>query len=262
MGLGLIAFDRNQLDSAIGLLKQAAQADPEDVSILIALGVAFVESGLPVKATTIFAETVKRTPADITPRLHLTHAFLALERDKDALEILKQTVDDFPTASEAWTLKGRAERRLSEIKQAYLSFQQAARLAPNDPNILNDYGVACRAMGYYQEAEVHYRAALVLDPSFAIALANLGNVLDLLGDTESARLTLQQAVEMDPATPDALYNLACVLTKLEQPEQALPIFENLIESDSSRWDVLTNLGVTNLAMGDLTGAETALRQSL
>ena len=261
-GLGLVALDRKKPDDAIAILKQAAAANPDDTDTLTALGIAFVQAGLPAKATTVLAETVKRAPEYLEPRLHLARAFAAVERDSDAHHVLKQTVLDFPDAAEAWVLKGRTERRMNTPDAAYESFKRAADLNPEDPKIFNDLGVTYRAMETYAEAKTHYLKALALDPELAVAHANLGNVLDLMDDFEAAEVSLRRAVDLDPETPDATYNLACVLTKLERPDDALPLFESLTAASPDRWDALTNLGVTRLALGDLSGAEGALRNSL
>jgi len=261
-GLGVIALDRDQTDKAIAHFKRAVGVDPDDIRSLSALGAAFIKAELPEKATTVLAETINRAPSLLTPRLDLARAYSALQRHRQALKILLQTVQDFPAAAEAWSLKGRIERQLEEKAKAYESFKTAAGLSPRDPGALNDFGVACRAMRQFKDAEAHYRAALDLDASFALAHANLGNVLELQGRPREAEKALRRAVELTPDDQDAQYNLASLLCSLERPDEALPIFQSLSDAAPKRWDVLTNLGVTLLALGDLDAAEAKLRASL
>ena len=262
LGLGVIDLARNRPDSAVTQFKLAVAADPENADILTALGVALGQAGYPAKAATVLAETVKRVPNAVEPRLHLARAFVELQRLDDALHVLNETAAALPDSAEVWRLKGNVERQATQHQQAHDSLTRALALDPEDAAILNDLGVLCRALGKYDEAERHYRAALSIDSDASLTYANLGNVLERLGRMEEAEASLRRAVDLNPEAPDTAYNLAAVLTKLERPDDALPLLEQIVRDYPNRWDAWTNLGVARMDTGDVVGAEGALRQSL
>lgn len=262
LGIGLIELAQDHLEAAIASLKSAAAADPINPDILTALGAAFIRAEQPAKATTVLAETIKRAPNSIEPRLQLARAFTSLTRYDDALRILSETVQSFPEDAEAWHLKGNIERQANKSDDAHLSLQKTIELSPQNEHAFNDLGVICRALGRYEDAERHYRTALLHAPDLAIAHANLGNTLERQNRLEDAEDSLRTAYTLNPKAKDAAYNLAVVLTKLERPAEAIPLFQQVVSEDPSRWDGWTNLGVAKLDTGDLEGAEAALRRSL
>lgn len=262
LGLGLIALDQENHNEAITHLKRAAAANPDNVDALTALGAAFTMAGSPAKAATILLETVRRAPGNLEPRLHLARAFASLERVKDGLSVLSDSVESFGKEAEFWRLKGQLERRAGQPEEAYQSFLQLTGLDPEDANSLNDLGVTSRALGRYEDAELHYREAIRHNPDLAVAHGNLGNVLDLQDQLENAEKALRTALTLEPGNPDFAYNLAAVLSKLERPDEAVRFLRDVTASTPERWDAWTNLGVAHLDCGNLGDAEMALRKAL
>ena len=164
--------------------------------------------------------------------------------------------------AESYRRLGGQHRRENDIKAAEECLEEAYRLSPSDPAILNDMAVILRAKGDLTGAETLYRAAIKDNPGQALLHANLGNVLEAAGRFRLARDELQTAYDLDPDAGDIASNLAALLTKLHRPEQALPLLERKAADAPGRWDVLTNLGVARLNAGDVSGAEQALRHSL
>lgn len=262
LGLGLIAIDQEQSDKAIAHLKAAIAADRNNGLALTALGAAFIQANLPAKAATVLMETVRQHPRILDARLYLAKAFNALERFTDALSVITASLELFQDSAQLWRLRGETERRAGLIEQAYDSFLRLHDLSPEDANTWNDLGVICRALGRYKDAEHYYRQAIERNPNLAVAHANLGNVLERQDQTEAAEEALRAALKLKPNDADAAYNLAAVLSKLERPDDAIPLLETLTEASPERWDAWTNLGVARLDCGDVTGAETALREAL
>lgn len=262
LGLGLIAIDQGKSGEAVPLLKAAVAANPDNLTALTALGVAFSLSGLPAKAATVLLETLKRAPNALEPRLHLARAFSALQRFEDGMSVLREAEDRFQYDATYWHARGKLERQAGQLDQAYESFQHLCGLAPENAEAFNDLGVACRAIGNPQEAEQHYRRAITLDPNLSVAHANLGNVLELQDRLVEAETALRNAIALEPHNSDFSYNLATVLAKLERPDEATPLLETVTHLAPERWDAWTNLGVACLDCGNLVRAESALRQAL
>jgi Flp pilus assembly protein TadD len=77
--------------------------------------------------------------------------------------------------------------------QAIKDFNQALKLKPNDPSILDCLGVAHYAKGLNDQAIKYYHQAMTLDPKYAKAYKNRAMVYDSLGDFDKAVADLKQA---------------------------------------------------------------------
>ena len=95
-------------------------------------------------------------------------------------------------------LRAIVENRLGNRDVAEAHFEQAARLAPNDPQIANNRGNLLRALGRTEEALASYDRALALAPGMADAMLNRALVLDDLGRVGDARAGFEAMAERWP----------------------------------------------------------------
>lgn len=123
-------------------------------------------------------------------RIRLASAYDELEKYPEALEMLKEALEENPNSAPAW----------------------------------NNIGIVCRRIGKLDDARVSYERAYQLDPENADYLINLGSTCLKLSDPGNALQYLQLAVELVPGHPLAHANLAltyAVFGRLEEAEDAL-----------------------------------------
>lgn len=97
------------------------------------------------------------------------------------------------------------ERRWREARDAW---RKAALEAPQNPDILNELGMAEAGQGLYGNAVTALQRAVALAPEQASLLNNLGYALLLDGRSDEAKSVLQAALARRPDHPLARANLS------------------------------------------------------
>jgi tetratricopeptide (TPR) repeat protein len=116
--------------------------------------------------------------------------------------------------------KIRPKRQLARVvaaPQAVELLTEVKRLAPDDPAVAADLGLALIRDGKPELALAEFGRALALEPASARAMHNRGLALLLLGQKETARADFERALKRDPCLFDALWNLRRVGVRRELP---------------------------------------------
>jgi peptidoglycan/xylan/chitin deacetylase (PgdA/CDA1 family)/uncharacterized caspase-like protein len=79
--------------------------------------------------------------------------------------------------------------------------EEAVRLNPGNPTIVNNYGFVLYRLGRYQESLGWFEKTLALEPGRAVAHLNLADALWKLGREEEARPRYRRYLELWPSTP-------------------------------------------------------------
>lgn len=137
----------------------------------------------------------------------LTSGDLA-EADKLVRKVLRLD----PGAVDAYTLLGAIESARGNQEAAGAHYRRATDLAPQDGDVLNNYGAWLCANGYPAESLVWLDRAMAAPAAGprASALANAGRCALRSGQFERAEQDLRKALELDPVHPGALQDLAAL----------------------------------------------------
>lgn len=188
-------------------------------------------------------------------RLQLAMEYYEQRQLTVALEEIRNALQADADFSDAYNVRALIYMDLGETRLAQENFQQAMRLAPDNPDLSNNYGwFLCQsdrpAQGIaYFEAALKNRAY----QSPAKALTNAGVCSMKLKDFESAGRYLQRAFQIDPANAVTNLNLARVLYARGEADKARFYLERIIKTDANGADVLW-LGVKIYrALGDKLG---------
>ena len=77
-------------------------------------------------------------------------------------------------------------------------YNNAVKLAPQNPQIHLNIGIILKALGRLNEAEKAYRQVITLKPNSAEAYNNLGNTLEELSHFENAEVSFKKAIALKP----------------------------------------------------------------
>ncbi len=118
--------------------------------------------------------------------------------------------------------------RLGRLPDALTEFQHAARLAPDNPEALNNLGFASALNGQAQAAETAFMAALDRDPEHGAAIRNLAQLyLDLDRLQEGVGLLVSR-VRSVPDDADALHLLGTCYEEVDDVESARALFRQAV----------------------------------
>jgi type IV pilus assembly protein PilF len=164
-------------------------------------------------------------------RLELASAHYQQANYPQALEELRAALAIDPDNVAALGLMGLVQMDLGERAQAEESFQRALRIAPNDSDLLNNYGWFLCQTGRAREAIPQFQAALSnpLYSTPARALHNAGICSLRFGDEAGAEAYFTRAFQIDARNPVAMYNLGEIYLKRGDIERARFHSRRLIE---------------------------------
>ena len=127
-----------------------------------------------------------------------------------ALEEARIAIEIDSSYAPAYNLKGLVHMALRKNDLAESSFRDALNLAPNDPEINNDYGWFLCQREKYKESISYFKVAIAnpLHQSMAKSLTNAGWCSVAAKDDRQAEEFLLRALRMDRRNITALYWLA------------------------------------------------------
>ena len=100
------------------------------------------------------------------------------DKQDEAGRLLEKTLQIDPTFVLAMKNLGDVRMRQGRIEDAILIYRKAVLLSEEDPELLNNYGVALFFKGEKKEAFLKIRAALRLKPDYPEARDNLRKILE------------------------------------------------------------------------------------
>lgn len=166
--------------------------------------------------------------------------------------------------AEAYNKLGYSYLKNAQINKAYVEFQKAIKLNPENKETLNYLGYINYKYNKYDEAIAHYKRAIAIDPKYADAINNLGVVyldiknwdeaiqafttaldnplystperaytsmghaLYMKGEYQKAESALREALMRNPVYALAYYTLGLVYVKLGDDEKAIEEFNKAI----------------------------------
>lgn len=129
-------------------------------------------------------------------------------------------------------MKGDLERVHNNYLLAISYYQQALRVTPRNPALLNKLGISELKLGDRSQARKYFSQALKADPKNISALNNLGAVAYLDKKYKTAVKYLKQALELDESSAPSHLNLAEAWMGLNQIDRAMTEYARAIELDA------------------------------
>lgn len=139
-----------------------------------------------------------------------------------AMEEAKLAIKYQPGYAPAHNMLALIQMELREDAQAAASFEQALRLAPNDSDILNNYGWFVCQRGDPQRSMPYFQSALK-NPLYSTpqrAYLNAGICAKLAANDAEAERNFRSALQLQPTLAPALYQLAELSFKRGQYKDA------------------------------------------
>jgi tetratricopeptide (TPR) repeat protein len=257
------------LERAEAELQSVLRASPEEYRALDLLGVIRILQHHETDAENLFQRVVQLKPDFRSGHAHLGLLYMQMSRTQDAIPQLREAVRLDPAridASDAlvkiWSDQARAASNAGDSATALALLIDARKLAPNNPDVQFDFGMAALQSSLWQDAVEAFRQTLRLRKDDPMALWGLGRAFMGESNFEDARQQFVRYVAIRPDDSSGHCALGMTLAALERSAQARTEFEKSIALAPRQTESYFRLGLLDLDSKDLHSAAPNLRYVL
>jgi len=185
-------------------------------------------------------------------RLQLASEYYQQGQMNVALDEVKLALQTDPDSSDAYSMAGLIYLNLGETRLADEHLSRALRLAPNDPDLSNNYGWFLCQNGRAPQSIAYFESAIrnKAYQSPAKALNNAGTCSLILKDPVAADQYFNQAFRYDPSNPTTNANLSRVNYERGDFERARFYITRITNADVLSAEVLWLAIKIERKMGD------------
>jgi type IV pilus assembly protein PilF len=217
--------------SRVGVLRRGLLA----ATLLVSLG-ACSGMGPPAAPSAQLVTASDQTNIQRRAQIRLQLAISYYEQNQlvVALDEVKQSLAIDPTSVDALGVRALIYMEMQETKLADESFQAALKLAPDNPDLVNNYGWFLCQNNRPKESIAYFDKALATRgfQSPVKALNNAGACYLKLRDDEAALAYLQRAMMLEPRNQETNANLARLYLARNDTERARFYSGNMLRSDN------------------------------
>jgi tetratricopeptide (TPR) repeat protein len=235
---------QGELTLAEVLCHQLVDRHPQDIQVLVLMGLIVARNGDMPKALQFFLKARDIGPGQSTLHFRLGAIYQELGQDSEASASFSQAIKLQPDNAIALHAQGLSLKRLGRFDEALKSYDQALELAPNVAEAWNNRAVVLRLLGRLNEAVESYNNALALNPKSVEIRNNLGYTLHCLGCFDAALEHYGRALQLRPRDVDVLNNQGMAFSELGLYADAIAAYEKAMKIEPRSWQTLMNLGVT------------------
>ncbi|WP_114090497.1 tetratricopeptide repeat protein [Thalassospira profundimaris] len=142
-----------------------------------------------------------------------------------------------------------AAHRAGRLDEAIALYGAILRNRPDQPDILNNLGVALRRSKQFDAAMVAYRRSAALRPDNAGLWSNMGNCLREMMRFDEARAAHEQSLARDTNDKSHLFNAGLVYRDLNRFAEAIDYFNKALAIDPDYTEALWDRSLAYLALG-------------
>jgi tetratricopeptide (TPR) repeat protein len=192
---------------------------------------------------------VRNKTADSSPLLQRALQLHRVGNLDHAERLYKAVLAMQPDNFDALRLQGILQSQQRRNDEAAQSLRAAARAAPADAAVWNDFGKIQAAMGLIEEAVACFDKAIAFRADHADALTNRGDALMALKRPDDALASYDRALAANPHSALALSNRGYALAKLGRAKDALSSCEAAIALKPDYFNAHNNRGVALFQLG-------------
>jgi protein O-GlcNAc transferase len=294
--LGVIAYQKGQIESAIELIGRALPALQDLAEAHLNLGNALREVGRLTEAVDCYRRAIALEPDygmahsnlagalndqglfeaglessrranGLIPDfagapLNCANALMGLGRFAEAEAPLRRALELMPDRAEIHRDLGDVLRMLGRLEEAVASYRQAAALDPDHPEMHYNLGKTLQLQNRLDDAVSSYRRALAINPNYVEAHVNIGVAFESLGRLDDAISSYRRALALSPDCHDAYYNLGNVQKASKRYDEAVESHRQAIRLRPDFVEAHNNLGNLLKETGRLEEATTSFQRAV
>ncbi|MDO8470479.1 MAG: tetratricopeptide repeat protein [bacterium] len=194
--------------------KQALEADPDNVEVLLAVGYLAETNGRYEEALGYYGRARQLYPDSSMAQFHYGHTLEFLGRKTEAEAAYVKSLELDPKNSLALIAKGRSRFFEGNYEEASVYFLQAAGSSSSaslQSEALAGAALAKRNQGYFKEAKEFAQQAVEKDPTFVLAKLEYGMGQAMEGDLEGGVKTIYEAIQLNTRAVQPFWSMGIVL---------------------------------------------------
>jgi tetratricopeptide (TPR) repeat protein len=219
-------------EEAIQEMEEARRLAPGNSMLAYELGRLYAATRAHEKAAASFDAAVQANASYTLARMARADILrTGLRNYREAVNAYHDLIEIEPRNAPAHYGLGLALKDLGENGNAIEAFQQAARLAPDDPFPLVALSRVYLDENEFERAEELLHAALKLRPSFAQAMVAQADLHLAQGDEEKAVARYNDALKADPNAAPAYVKVGIVYQRRQQWKEAEQAYGEALKRD-------------------------------
>jgi tetratricopeptide (TPR) repeat protein len=207
-----------------------------------------------------YEDNLLRAPQSERVRLALSHFYMNVGRDEDALKILQQAIDLNAKYVDVYVSLSKIYFERGLLDEAMTALQKGLAVAPTSKKLLDNIGTLYDELGQPELAIQYLRRSIAVAPNYPNSHLNLGVVYAGLEQWSEAIAFYQKAVALSHEYPVAHYNLGVAYYYQNNLAVALRHFRIAVEQDPGDAMALFNMTSIALKLGDKDAAVGALQK--
>ena len=259
LNLGLAYFKSGELQDAIStfsqLLKGAPPGSPDALRLTTLIGMAHFGLGEYAAAIPYLRKAADGDPENLGLRMALAQSCLSAKRYQCVLNVYREIVNLNAESAEADMLAGEALDEMQNHAGAIDQFRAAVKANSSEPNVHFGLAYLLWTQNQFEEAATEFKAELANMPDNAQALAYLADSEIRLGKFEVALPLAEKAVSIDPGVERAHVDLGILYVNAHRGEDAIAEFKKAIKLTPDDPDPHWRLGRLYQSLGRKTDAK-------
>ena len=240
LDLALALFKAGDLKAAIpefeAVGKKAAPNSPEAQRCTVLIGMSYYGLAEYSKAAPYLKDAADQDPNNLPLLLALAHSYLWSREFQRVLDVYHQILALNPDSAEADMLAGEALDEMKDNEGSTKMFRAAVQANPKEPNVHFGLGYLLWTQKQYPEAIKEFQAELANDPNHAQSMLYMADANIQLNQTADVEPILRRVIELNPSFSLAHLDLGIILANADHNDDALHEFllsEKLNPSDVS-----------------------------
>jgi predicted Zn finger-like uncharacterized protein len=262
--LGRIHLAKSRISAAEQAFGGALKIDPLWVPALVGNAELFYRSGRFAESLSRFEAASKADETSVLAKVGLAKTLIALERMKEAKDMLKKLRESNPGEALVTLWLGRADEVLGNKKESEAEYIEAIKIGANKPEVVDAYVALAHLLsgvGRNDDANARLAEASKKFPDSPALHRAKGEVALQLGRYEEAKNEFEAALGKEEDL-GARFRLGIALRRMRKFDEAGKIFDRVAEIDKDYPGLALEKGVLFQETGQSDKALEAYRQAL
>jgi len=254
-------FAAGNLERAERELQLVLATNPGEYRALNFLGIVRAQQHREAEAERLFKQVIERKPDFASAHVNLGLLYVQTSRTDDAVPQFQEALRLDPARTDArnavlgvWRGQARAALNTQDYEKALSVLIEARKVAPEDPDVLFEFGTIALRMSLFPDAVQAFQEALTKRKDEPTAIYGLGRAQIGLARFQDARATFERYLQLRHDDASAHYALGFALQALQENPEARYHFEQSIALQPVQTEAYLQLGLLDLDENNLDAA--------